>query len=429
MEATLENTDATEVVVTVTVPADEFKTELENGFKQLSQNVKMKGFRPGKVPRSILEKAHGQQLRSECQQHFVQRGLQEIVQEKALRPVGQPHFTKDDLEVADDGSFTCRVSLMLRPEYTLGDYKGLAVDAPKVEVTDEEVDTALEQFQQSQGRPEPAADGLKEDGMALANVEVLHGEETLMSRDGVRLAIGTVPPGLDEEAYKAALLGTTDGTEHVLEMTFPDDFQPEELRGEQGTCKITVSQVFDMTRPTEEELIKMVGAEDMADLKEKVRADIQRQKQAQVDAQVELQLLESLIGSHGMDVPERLVADQIENRKRALFEQLTQQGSSPEDAGKAIEEQGQALRNEALHNTKALFLMEDIAQAEDLGVKNEDVGRKFQEIAQRNQTSVDEVQKYYQENNLLNQLAMEILELKVRAFLRENAEISEVDPS
>lgn len=429
MEATLDNADTTEVVVTVTVAADEFNAELETGFKQLSQNVKMKGFRPGKVPRAVLEKAHGAQLRQECQQHFVQRGLQEIVQEKSLRPVGMPHFAKDDLQIAEDGSFTCRVSLMLRPDYTLGEYKGLAVEAPRVEVTDEEVNTALEQFQQSQGRPEPAAAGLKEDGMALAHVEVFHGEQSLMARDGVRLAANVTPPGLDEEAYRAAIIGSVDNAVHDLEMVFPDDFQPENLRGQKGRCVITVKQVFDMLRPTEEELIKMVGAEDKADMLEKVRADIQRQKEAQVNGQVELQLLEQVIGAHEMELPERLVQDQVNNRKNSLFQQMVQQGMSEDEAKANVEAQDEALRTESIHNSKALFLMEDIAAAEDLGVQNEDIGRKFQEIAQRNRTSVDEVQKYYQEHNLLNQLAMEILELKVRAFLRENAKITEVDPS
>lgn len=429
MEATLENADATEVVVTVNVTADEFNNELESGFKQLSQNVKMKGFRPGKVPRAILEKAHGEQLRQECQQHFVQRGLQEIVQEKELRPVGMPFFAKDDLQVEESGAFTCKVKLMLRPEYTLGDYKGLAVEAPRVEVTDEEVENALTQFQESQGRPEPAEDGLKEDGMALAKVEILHGDQEIMAREGVRLAPGTCPPGLDADAFKAAMIGCTADSVHDLEMTFPDDFQPEELRGQKGRCVITVAQVYDMKRPTEEELIQMVGAEDKADLLTKVRADIERQKQAQVNGQVELSLLQQVIEAHDMQLPERLVVDQINNRKNALLQQMTQQGTDAEAAKTEIESQDEALRNEAIHNTKALFLMEDIAAAENLGVQNEDLGRKFQEIAQRNRTSVDEVQKYYQENNLLNQLAMEILELKVRAFLRENASITEVDPS
>ncbi len=429
MEATLENVDATEVVVTVTVPAKEFNEQLEGGFKQLSQNVRMKGFRPGKVPRAVLEKAHGESLRQECQQHFVQRGLQEIVQEKSLRPVGQPQLKKDDLVVADDGGFTCRVALSLRPSYTLGEYKGLAVEAPRVDVTDEEVQTALTQFRQSQGRPEVAAGGLKEDGMALARVEVFNGDESLMARDGVRLSPNTTPPGLDDDAYKAAMIGSDVDTTHELPMVFPDDFQPEALRGQTGRCVIEVKQVFDMIRPTEDELIKMVGATDKADLEAKVREDIQRQKQNQVNTQVELQVLEQIIANHEIEVPTRLVVDQINNRKNHLLQELSSQGVAQDDAVAQIEAQEEALSNEAIHNTKALFLLEDIAAAEDLGVQNEDVARKFQEIAQRNRTSVDEVQKYYQENNLLNQLAMEILELKVRAFLRENATITEVDPS
>ncbi len=427
MEATLENVDACEVVVIVSVPASEFESELEGGFKQLSQNVRMKGFRPGKIPRSVLEKHHGQALRQETQQQFVQRGLQEVVAEKELRPVGQPRLLLEDMKIEEDGGFTCRVGLSLRPEYTLGEYKGLATEAPKVGVTDEEVMTAIEQFKESQGRPEPAANGLLEDGMALARLELFHGEESLMARDGIRLSAKVVPPGLDEEAYKAGMVGSVADAVVEVPMTFPDDFQPEALRGEVGTCRITIGQVFDMQRPSDEDLCKMLGAKDEAEMKEKVHADILRQKQAQVDGQVELALLQQLIAAHEIEMPVKLIDDQVQNRKASMVQEQVQAGTPEADAMALAEDQEEAFRTEAINNSRALFLLEDIAQAEDLGVKNEDVARKFQEIAQRNQTSVEEVQKYYQEENLINQLAMEILELKVRTFLRENATITEVD--
>ena len=108
-----------------------------------------------------------------------------------------------------------------------------------------------------------------------------------------------------------------------------------------------------------------------------------------------------------------------------MIQQLIQGGVSEEEAQAQVAENESNFEGEAIHNTKALFLLEDVAAAEGIQVQNEDVARKFQEIAQRNQTSVEEVQKYYQENNLINQLAMEILEIKVRGFLRENAEITE----
>ena len=90
MEATLENIDSCEVLVTVTVPGDEYKTELDSNFKRLSQTVNMKGFRPGKVPKSVIEKHHGEELRRDTKQQFVQQGLQKVVTDEELRPVGQP---------------------------------------------------------------------------------------------------------------------------------------------------------------------------------------------------------------------------------------------------------------------------------------------------------------------------------------------------
>ncbi|MDF1798634.1 MAG: trigger factor [Planctomycetota bacterium] len=426
MEATFETIDTCEVVVTVSVPADEFNAELNSNFARLAQNVKMKGFRPGKVPKSVIEKHHGEQLRSETQQHFVNQGLQQAVSEGELRPVGQPRLAQDDLEVAEGGGFTCKVGLSLRPTYELGEYKGLTIEAPKVEVTDDEVDEAITGLREGQARPEPAGDGgCAEDGMALGKIELLSGENVLMAREGMRLSPQTVPPGLHEEPYKAAMIGSKDGDVLDVPMTFPDDFQPEELRGTEGLCRITVAQVFDMQRPTDEDLMKLLKVDDMDAMKERVREDIQRHKENQRNQQIELNLLEKLIEMHDIEIPARLLADQIANRKMSAQQQMAGQGASEEEIAAELEQNESNFETEAIHNTKALFLLEDLAQAEGIQVQNEDVARKFQEIAQRNQTSVEEVQKYYSENNLINQLAMEILEIKVRAFLRENAEITE----
>lgn len=426
MEATFETIDTCEVVVTVSVPADEFNAELNSNFARLAQNVKMKGFRPGKVPKSVIEKHHGEQLRSETQQHFVNQGLQQAVSEGELRPVGQPRLAQEDLEVADEGGFTCKVGLSLRPSYELGEYKGMTIEAPGVDVTDEEIVEAITGLREGQARPEPAGDaGCAEDGMALGKIELLSGEEVLMAREGMRLSPTTVPPGLHEEPYKAAMIGSKDGDVHDVPMTFPDDFQPEALRGTEGICRITVAQVFDMQRPTDEDLMKLLKVDDMDAMGERVREDIQRHKENQRQQQIELNLLEKLIDMHDIEIPGRLLADQIANRKMSAQQQMAGQGASEEEIAAELAQNESNFETEAVHNTKALFLLEDLAQAEGIQVQNEDVARKFQEIAQRNQTSVEEVQKYYSENNLINQLAMEILEIKVRAFLRENAEITE----
>jgi trigger factor len=425
VEATLENIETCEVVVTVTVPGDEYKTELDSQFKHASKSVNMKGFRPGKVPKSVLEKHHGAEIRRETQQQFVQKGLQEIVAGKELRPVGQPRMTEESLTDSEDGGFTCKVELSLRPEYTLGEYKGLSADSEAVEVTDVEVAEAIENVRNQQGRPEPVSEeGLKEDGMAVARLELFNGEDSIMARDGMRLSPQTTPPGVDDAAYKAAMVGSNVGAELEIPVVFPEDFHVEDLRGKDGTCKITIAEAFDMVKPTDEELMKMVGADDLEAMNTRVREDIERAKQNQLNMKVELSLLETLIGSHEMELPVRLIEDQINNRKNAAAKQMMEEGVPEGEIKDRVEEQDDTMRTEAVHNTKALFILEDIALAEDLQVQNEDVAQKFQEIAQRNQTSVEEVQKYYQEQNLIQQLAMEILEIKVRTFLRENATIN-----
>lgn len=424
MQVKVEKTEPCKAHVSFTVPADEFAAEVRQLLTRIGRQANMKGFRPGKVPASVIEQLHGTEVRKEARQAFVQKAYEQAVGENDLRPFSHPRVDLDGVESEDGKDFEYGFELTLRPDFELGEYKGLAVETSLTPASDEEVDAAIAQVRQNQAHPEPAGDdGLPEDGMALCKVELLHEGEVVFTREGLRLGVETSIPGVELEAYKAAMNGKHDGESAEVPVTFPDDFEVEAARGTTGVCRITVNQAFKIVQPSDEELYKLLEVEDEAALKTRVREKLEEANADAENQRVEGVLLAAILDAHEMELPGGMVEEQTRQRVEQLRGELAAQGIE----GDALEEQAAAQEGEARaaaeRSAKAFFVIEAISQAEDIKVQEAEIKAELQGIAQRNRSSLDEVVAYYRDQQLFPQLQMEILERKVRAFLRENADL------
>ena len=389
----------------------------------MGRHTRMKGFRPGKVPPQMIEKTHGKAAREEAKTRFLQRAYEKALSEHELRPMAHPHVHVEEIEVLAGASFSHDFEVRLRPEVTLGEYKGLAYEAQLPAITDEEVEAAIDRACQQNARPEPAGDeGLPEEGMALCKVELVHGEETVLEREGLRLGPNVPLPGLDPEAFKEALTGTTDGAVVELDFTFPEDFEREELHGQEGTARFTVDKAFKIVTPGREELIEQLdGVEDEEGLLVKARESLEEARRAEERNQQESELLAQVIDAHDLELPAGMVEEQVAARLDGLRQELASQGLEEARVEEEVSNQEGEIRRQAIRGAKAYFLVEAIAEEEDLKVRAKELDDEFETIAQRNQTDVNEVKKYYQEQNLESQLALEIVERKVRSFLWDQA--------
>jgi trigger factor len=258
----------------------------------------------------------------------------------------------------------------------------------------------------------------------VGKIEWLNGSEVVLSRDGLRLSPVQPTPGVDAAAYEKALTGARDGDTREVEMTFPAEIEKAELRGKKGTTRITVTQAYRMVPPTDEEMRTALGAATDADLPARLREKLEQEKQNQENVRVENAILDRLLAQHNVDLPDMMLADQARGRLEQLKTQMRQQGVPEEEIEKQAATQEPAAREAAAKGLRALFLMQAIAEKEKLLISREDMERELHAIAQRNQAPVEEVRKYYQEKRLFDAMAIEMLERKVRAFLRENAKIT-----
>ena len=425
VEVTVEKTDPCTARIAFTVSPEEFDGEVARLLKQVGQQTRMKGYRPGKVPVAILERTHGKEVRHEARNRFLQKAYEQAVKDNELRPFTHPRIDLGEGELLAGQEFKHEFEVSLRPDFELGEYKGLAVDDELTPVSDEEVEAAIDQAAKNQAHPEPAGEeGLPEDGMALCKIELVQDGEVVFERDGMRLGPKAQVPGVDPEAFEKALIGTVDGDVRELDLKFPDDFEVAAAAGKDGTCRITVTQAFKVITPTREELMELMGVEDDAEMKTKARESLEQANTDHEHRRQETALLDQLLEQRDMDLPTSMVEDQVAGRINALRNELEGQTLPEEKITEEVSVQEPQFRAEAVKGAKAYFLIEVIAEKEGLQVTQPELQAELKLIAQRNRSPLEEVQKYYQEENLIPQLALEIVERKVRMFLRENAKIS-----
>jgi trigger factor len=426
VQVTVEKTGPCQARVRFTVPGSEFHGAVARAVSQAGRTMNLKGFRPGHIPPQIVEKQFGKQIRADAMQHFVQQAMDQAIKENSLKVVGFQRVNLEQVTVLEGADFTQQVEVSLRPEIALGTYKGIQLESELEPVTEREVDDAIANLKLQRSQPEPAGEaGLPADGMALAKVEWLSGSETVLAREGIRLSPRTPPPGVEAAAFEKALAGAKDGETRECALVFPAEFDREDLRGKPGVCRISVAQAYRMIPPTDQEIRELVGAADEAELRRIVREKIGEAKREREHQRLEGLLVDKLLEQHEFELPQMMVDEQTQARLNQLAQQMAQQNVPQDKIQAQLESQKENAREAARKGCRALFLMQAVAEAEKLLVSQDDMKAEVQTIAARNNAKPEEVVEYYQKNGLFDQMAIELLERKVRRFLRENATVKE----
>ena len=424
MEVNVETTGSSLAQVTFSVPAEEFQREFRGGLQQLGRRVRMKGFRPGKVPLHVVEKQFGKQVRDDLMEQFLRRAYQQAIAQRELKPLSHPRVPRETMDLGEDGSFGLAFEISLRPDFELPEYKGLAIESELEPILDEQVDQVVADLRRQESVPEPAGDeGIDENGVLLCDVAFRRGEVEEFRREGLRLAAHTPPPGIDPEAFAQAIVGAKDGGVIELDMVLPANLPNEEARGQAGTCRLEVRQAFRMVPPSDEDLYKKTEVEDEQALRAKVRARLEDISRKREDNRVETVLLDRVIAATPFELPPPLLLEQTEHRLQQLAQKMRQSGVPEEEIPAQVEQQRSVAAEEADKGMRALLVVEALGEKEALLVTNEELEAELSAIAARNDASIEEVREYYVKNNLGQQMAIEVLERKVRAFLRASAQV------
>jgi len=411
----------------VTIPAKDIEARVDAEVKKIAPQVRMPGFRPGKVPANLIRKMHGESVHAQVVNDAIRESVDGLIRDKNLRPAMQPKVELGEgYEEGKDAVLD--VELEVLPEIEAPETDNLALERLTVPVSDEAVDEAMERIAGQQksykdaAKTKKAAEG---DQLIIDFTGSIDGVEFEGGKaEDAPLVIGSGQfiPGFEEQ-----LTGAKAGDEKTVTVTFPEDYPAEHLAGKEAQFAVTVKQVKveDETK-IDDEFAKNLGLESLDKLKELLRGQLEQETAGLTRTQMKRQLLDQLAAGHDFEVPEGMVDAEFEQ----IWAQLQQEASRDEDPAKALKEiEGEKddYRRIAERRVRLGLLLSEIGQKNGVEVSQQEMSMLIQQAAQQYRAEDRErfMQYIQSEPMAAAQLRAPLYEDKVVDFLFEKAEITD----
>lgn len=409
----------------IAVPAAALREKVDGKLNELSHKLKIPGFRPGKVPMSLLKQRYEQSVMGEVLEESVQQSSQQLMTERNLRPAGQP---KVELvgEFKDGADLEFSVAMEVIPEVTPMDFTTVSLERVGVEVPETEVEESLKRIAKRQRASDPV-----DDAAANGDITVI---DFVGSIDGVEfeggkaeghyleLGSGQFIPGFEDQ-----LVGAKKGDKKTVKVTFPAEYGNSDLAGKEASFAVTVQEVRRLKDvPVDDELAKSLGLTDLAELKKQARERIEKEYGAVARARVKRKLLDVLADNHNFTLPDSLVEAEFGAIWQQIEADIKADRLDEEDKGKSEEVLKKEYRDIAERRVKLGLLLSEVGRQNNIQVPNEELSRALIQEAQRYPGQQQQVIEYYQRSpEALNQLRAPLYEEKVVDFILERAKVSE----
>jgi len=422
MEVNVEEISALTRKITVTLPEDSVQSRLNEAYDKLKKETKMKGFRRGKVPRSVIVKYYKAQVEGETGEKLVQDNYFDAIEKQGIDPIAHPDIK--DIKYNEDGSFTFIAEVDVRPEFELGQYKGIEVEKEEVLVTDEEIQLELAEMQKNLAALRAVTDRpIQKDDVVIVDFQGFHEGAAMpqVKNDNYSVDVGSGNMGVE---FEEKLIGMNKGEEGVHEVDFPESHPNPMLKGKKIEFRITVKDIKErVLAELNDEFAKDAGEEfnTLDELKASIKDRLAKQREERAEGVITDRIMEKLLETNEFEVPKRLVAFEIEQMIKQTEKQFEQSGMSLEAAGLSREKLAEQNEEMAGKRVRGDFILKKIAELEDIKVQEEDMERGLKRIGDMYNMPVAKVKEFFQNRDDLLPLMNELLNEKILAFLREQA--------
>lgn len=427
MKVNWEKTENNEGILTIEVDAEKVDASLDRAFKKIVRTVNVPGFRKGRVPRQIFEARFGvESLYKDALDIIVPDAYTEAVKEADIEPIAQPEIDFEDFSKGSPFTFTAKVQV--KPEVTLGEYKGIEVPEVDASVSTEEIDEELNTVRERQAELIVVEDGPAEDGdTVVIDFEGFTDGEPFEGGKGenhsLELGSGSFIPGFEEQ-----VVGMNVGDSKDIELTFPEEYHSEELAGKDAVFKVTVHEIKRKSLPEldDEFAMDVSEYETLEEYKESIAKEIADRKEHEHMHRIEAIVVQQASENAQVDIPEAMIETELSQMLSEFENRLRMQGMNLEmyyqfsnQDESALKEQ---MREDAVQRVRNNLVLEAISKAENITASDEDVEQEFERLAEMYRQTPEEIRKIITDNDNLDGLKKDIA---IRNTVKYLAEVSQ----
>lgn len=414
----------------ITIPAKDIDALVDKELKSIAPQVRMPGFRPGKVPANLVRRMHGPQLEQQALQNAVQDGVQQLMTEQKIRPAMQPTVALEEGGSGKDAIVTVEVETL--PEVPEANVAGLRIERLRVEPSPDAIDAAVARLADGQKSfdPAPAKHAARTGDLVIMDFEGKVDGEPFDGGKGegmsVELGSGRLIPGFEDQ-----LVGVKANEERVVSLTFPADYNVDYLKGRAATFDVVVNEVqTPKAMKPDDDFAKAMGLEGIGQLRDLLKGQIEQELNGLTRTHMKRQLLDQLAAAHDFPVPESMVDAEFDQIWQQLEHEATHE-ADPEAARKEMEKERGDYRTIAERRVRLGLLLSEIGQKNDIQISSQEMNQLIMQAAQ--QYKPEDRQKFAEyvraEPMAAAQLRAPLFEDKVVDFLFAGADIAEREVS
>ena len=407
------------------IPWEETKVVLDDVYRKISKTATVRGFRPGKIPRPVLEKFYKDHAEEEAIMQLFNHHFWDALKDHAIEPLSKPEIDQQGIEPGKAFAFSATVEI--EPVFDPEGYIGLEISQEEVEVTDADMGAKLKELQEMYSTMEE----ISEDSEVVSGSHVVidfqgavEGQPLKeLKADDYLLEVGsnTFITGFEDQ-----LLGMKKGETREVAVKFPEDYHHKDVAGKDAIFTVTIKNIKEKQIPEiNEEFVKNFEQYNtLKELRDDLRKDIESQKQEQVDGNLRMAIIEKLIEMNPIVAPDTLVERQILSMMADTRWRMSMQGIDADKAAKILPQYHDLYKNDATRIVKTFLLVRRIGEKENISVSAEELNEHIRELAEKRNQSYDSFRAALAKDDLLESILSELTNKKVIDFIKDKANIS-----
>ncbi len=431
MQVTVEDQSSVKKPLHIEIPEDQITKEIDKAYAELKKRAKIKGFRPGKVPRGMLERYYGKDVNADVTSRLIQESFVEAVREKDLKVIATPKIDPPELKAKAPYKYSAAIEI--KPEIEDIDFKGLDLKKTLYSVSDEEVDTQLKMLQKNMAQHEKIEeDRLLADGdLALIDYEGFKDGNPFPDLQKTENYLITIGKGQILKDFDDQIIGMKSGDQKDITVTFPEDYFNKDLANLKIDITVSLNEIRKEILPDlDDELAKKMGKyETIEDLKTAINQNLDREYKKRAEQEINEQMFEALLEKTDFEVPESMIEFELDGIVKDAENYFSHHNVRMEDTGITKDKLSEQYRDLAVKQVKRHLILDKIINQEDLSLSDEDQDAGFQEMCDSMGQPIEQIKSYYQQNQeRLEHFKQALLEKQAISLIIENGTVEEVEP-